>query len=775
MIPNMVFPNIFIFKNYKAQEITYNEAYGKGYKDILIICLKDGESFDGLDDEMMTYEAINKLTIVKSPLITVRSRELGILEVKTDVLSNYFPDNIDMTKDYVLVFPIFLLDESNIHLYSKQFSGISNIRDVLKVYAMNDLFPCNKDTIDHHVRLDMVKSMIESKFWMIPNNCGHNINLQFISRTFNVPDISGIKNENLKNIMLMNVDNAYVPDTKQNNKFIDPSMSIPQKGYRLYRITPQISLYNIDLMSFKCMLRNLLQINIKEAYYLINYVLVSKDYCHLVLHSMDIINNEKVNVMYLNTSLQKTCTEAFIMPMKYTLSYAWICMYMEECIKKTRTSIQDRYIFTADEASCLPSYPYKSSFLHTTPYLPIMLSIDNIRNNGVLGVNLMAHYTNNIGVANTKMFRNRLNIFLTGFDIQTIDVFSGLNWSGFGVTGSVMAACLPRYNPLIKIVDDNFNLFVNAYYPDADLDVMVSAKGSEFVDKVYHMRDTIEQNIQKIKPNANIMVTYKKTVTIVSNTTITEDDAYEKYIKYMEKYIENGDTYTKSDILQDEKYNALRHVVHKTEIKVLIRENNETPILFFNNIKFRLISEDLRVDMELFSIMMSPISVITRFYLPIVRAYYDGSQVYLTPSCISACMTLINIDYRYFAGTKDPIEVINRYRLRGFGVYLNDSEKKRLIKYSKESPKWKDRYHNINGIFNIYQDYINISSRFYTLNMVVNNNIDRYEKNYIDVFKEFSGMTYVIQNDKSAISSMGKTIPFESKVIENFDFTLLKQ
>ena len=37
-------------------------------------------------------------------------------------------------------------------------------------------------------------------------------------------------------------------------------------------------------------------------------------------------------------------------------------------------------------------------------------------------------------------------------------------------------------------------------------------------------------------------------------------------------------------------------------------------------------------------------------------------------------MTLINIDYKYFAGSKDPIEIINKYRQRGYSLPLNDSE-----------------------------------------------------------------------------------------------------
>ena len=68
---------------------------------------------------------------------------------------------------------------------------------------------------------------------------------------------------------------------------------------------------------------------------------------------------------------------------------------------------------------------------------------------------------------------------------------------------------------------------------------------------------------------------------------------------------------------------------------------------------------------------------------------FTNNQVYCLPSCITACHTFMNIDYKYFAGTNDPIEIINKYRMRGFGTYLNDDEKVKLIDYSYKVNKWK--------------------------------------------------------------------------------------
>jgi hypothetical protein len=80
------------------------------------------------------------------------------------------------------------------------------------------------------------------------------------------------------------------------------------------------------------------------------------------------------------------------------------------------------------------------------------------------------------------------------------------------------------------------------------------------------------------------------------------------------------------------------------------------------------------------------------FHLPIVRSYYDGETVKMTPSCISACMTMINIDYKYFAGSKDPIEIIDKYLCRGYGTILNDKEKIRFFEYNNLVEKWKKMF-----------------------------------------------------------------------------------
>lgn len=58
------------------------------------------------------------------------------------------------------------------------------------------------------------------------------------------------------------------------------------------------------------------------------------------------------------------------------------------------------------------------------------------------------------------------------------------------------------------------------------------------------------------------------------------------------------------------------------------------------------------------------------YHLPCVRGYFDGTNMYCTPSCldISLPRTCGIKDYHYFAGKKSPESVIEKYRARGLNM-----------------------------------------------------------------------------------------------------------
>lgn len=766
--------NVFVYTNESAKQITYNEAYAKKYKCVYFLCLDDDNTADGIDpnNQFLSRDVINKFVLIKAPLISIRHRDHGLLEVDTDVMKTYFQE-LTVPGDTMLVFPMFIIEKQNVQLYNLQFSGISNLQTVMKLAQMNRCMIAGAGassrshlSTDHLVRLDMIRGMMDSKFWVSPINCNQNINLQFNGRSFNVTEQDKEKHDKLREVLKMN-EREYQFNFKKYDKFVDPSLSLAKQGYRLYRLPNNIE--NIDTKQFGQVLKYMLKQNVKEAYYFVMYTLVSKNYCHLVLHNMELLTSGNLK------DLDGTFMEVFGIPFRYGMSYAWLCMYMEESIKKTHTLVDDRFIFTCDEACHFPAFPFDRYYTNTSPYLPILVDINvlNTRKN-TMGVDInTTFHLKHPGVVDSREFRRRLNIFLTNKDI---DMFEGMTWTNTHVTGSVMAAALPKFNPLMLYYSINSNdtvanmaNFFNAFYKNADVDVMICEEGKNYIDRVYGIYDVIQNNVKKhFGDDKTVHLTYKKTVTIVVNKEMELEEAYSKYLEYM-----------CNQIHEDAKYASLRHVVEKDEIKLMVREKNEKPFLIFNNIKYRLTSEVLPREIELFSVRLKPISVVIRFYLPIVRSFYDGNTVYMTPSCVSACMTLINIDYRYFAGTKDPIEVINKYRRRGFSILLNKQELVTFQNYSKAFEPWKTLY-----MMNPRLDFMPFFHAFFKPNDARQPNLvqaipnwkDMFETNYMKYKPDAIGCDVLRRTlTEVAINDHGFTIPLKLETFDKFDFSILKK
>lgn len=128
-------------------------------------------------------------------------------------------------------------------------------------------------------------------------------------------------------------------------------------------------------------------------------------------------------------------------------------------------------------------------------------------------------------------------------------------------------------------------------------------------------------------------------------------------------------------------------------ISTHIKTNELKEIDLVYTYKYKIESAHLNHCFELFPIKYDEFfSVVSRFHLPCVRGYYNGSNVYMTPSCISAHMTYMNLDYKYITGSKDPLDIINKNRMRGFGTWLNSNEKKFFTKYSREVNFWNNLY-----------------------------------------------------------------------------------
>ena len=100
------------------------------------------------------------------------------------------------------------------------------------------------------------------------------------------------------------------------------------------------------------------------------------------------------------------------------MCYAWLCMYSEECIKKSYINEEDRFVFTINEAHNLPNFTFKLDELRSNPYYSFLVSeeVANLKNN-IMGVKVENMI---LGVCDLDEFRRRCNIFITEDESKNI-------------------------------------------------------------------------------------------------------------------------------------------------------------------------------------------------------------------------------------------------------------------------------------------------------------------------------------------------------------------
>ena len=858
-------------------DLSKNELYNL-YGCIYIICRRN--NIDKLEKSI--YEKtilqsdfdkeVNKLNIIDININIINDNMkmmLGIISKNNlmKICSKYQ----DKYRENNLYIFIPFIEEKNIENHLKQYNGVINFEQIYNMYLLDQFF-CNKNYNNIYNKITILNSMNESNYWCNKKNTQLNITLKFIERSFNL-SLSHRLNDStvidvLKKISSCDIeDNNYLSYIFRKTLYTDASSGIKKSGYKIYKINNNnfSNKINNDIIN---KIYNLSS-NI-EKYYLILNLLISKNYCHLIINNKillnDIINNKKYDN---NMSFFDKNYHIF----RYLMSYSWLTLYLEESIKKTYIDDNDRFVFDIDTASLLPHFPFIENNIHNCPYLPILVekSVLNVENN-VLGVKNLyitiadqsKQHLFNYGVSNFNTFYNRLKLFING-NTNNYDLLKDVNWNNLAITGSIMACCLPNFNPLflnfIKndyIIDSEFLDFINYYYSNADIDIMCNLLDFfQFVDKIYEFKDIIVNNINNIDKSVlknddieNYTLNHLKTIVIMVNKNyidklllnnkdinmdfkdiiINLNDfnikkiIYEDYInwqvdenkKYFNTQFFNNSKYlpifeisninnvniifikSKNDIINDNikwsndiinKINNnndddndddnINEEDEKKEYDKFINDN-ENDIIIKVNLKYKLSSKYLAHPFEIFQTKYENFfATVARFHLPPVRAYYNGKTVYMLPSCITSCHTLLNIDYKYFAGTKDPIEIINKYRFRGFGTLLNDKEKVRLIEYSSMITKWNILYNDLNKniknksaidnifgslkyTYKLFTNNITLTNKIYNISMPDNNSM--FINNLL-IFNKNNNIDNLI-NQLTMINKKGYVVPLQKWVIE---------
>jgi hypothetical protein len=804
LINNIFCPNIDYINARLGNNFSKDNIY-KEFGNVYIACLKNTTEYKPhfFQNQITTTEYASLLSSVDIIQTTNKIISIDTIKYLTILPSHIFNsmnildqynNKIETSKD-ILLCCMLRFRYSNIMSYLKQFDGICTFIDIYNSLLINEyLGQKNRTSNIKQNHIIMISNMNESNYYTIDTNCQLNISIKFKERTFNI-SFDRLSDTNIQNICKQitssNDDTDYLALLFQKASYIDASVGIKSSGYHYYRISNSQLVNTMTNYDFNQMYQKL---GNAEKYYLIMNCMISKDLCHLI------INNKFILEQILSTNKDKselTFMNKYAQLIRYLIGYAWLSFYMEESIKRSFITKKDRFVFEIDTACLLPYYPYSIENLHICPYLPVLVNNQLLNPaQNILGIEQILIKNNNLhnqklcryGITDINTFQERINIFVSGKNDNNI--LNNINWSNIAISGSIMACCLPNFNTLMmhfasidstsSNISIDFNKYVQEYYKDADIDVMCNILDMyEFVDKIHEFKSTIDTNIKKINNlttdiNITNIFSNKSAVIMINeqfirknilnkldmdynmiilnlNKSPVKEIIYTHYIEWHKEYLKKSANENIKNFINP-KYIELYNIIQIDYIKIIltkiislnILEENDELFMPKINFKFRIESVYLPHKFELFQIKKDFMASVARFHLPIVRSYYDGLTVYITPSCISACMTLLNIDYKYFAGSNDPIEIINKYRYRGFGTILNNNEIMRLIEYSNLVPKWKKLY----GLNIGSTDSISKILGILNLNSTLSKPCKIFNNNYLEIYNQIATpISKLSQND----------------------------
>jgi hypothetical protein len=693
-------------------------SINREYNNIYILTLK--ENISGIDESIYNYN-INKelydevckyIILIKAPYSIIYEpnhyNKISILSKNT--IDKFNVNNYELEDNNLVIF-ILNMSYDNVRLYLLQYEKKNTLVDIYKTIIINKYF--NNDFKNNKL-LEILKNNIsniyESNYWTKLHNCSHNLSLFFKKRIINNKNIEETKVESedyLRNI------------SKTKYSSISKILHFKYKIYSDNNFSKE-NIYNL-----------ILELPERERFILFSNLIISKNYSHLALNNKELL------------LFMKPIIHTYIQLFRYLFGYAWIRFYIEESIKHNITK-DDQFIFDIDTASELPLFPFCMTKPKLNPYCTILVD-DNILNseNNLGGIfyykeKITSIFKNdnykcfsNNGIAKLDEFKKNLNVFLTGN--QNKNIFENINWEklNIAISGSALCACIQKHHPLIDLFsnfneEDKLNRYYNEYYANADVDVIFMAENTiDFIDKVNEFYDQISINICNLNSYAtksDIKLECKKNVFMfitkndIDNIILKNPTLNYKYI--IDNINEPNINNLFSELFETELEKYKKNFFEKiSDENIEIYKNKYTDYITFDNLtfiiklskktdiknyksnisityKYYIYSNYIYHKLELFipKNRNSFMTVVQHFHLPCVRGYYDGSNVYLTPSCISAHLTYMNLDYKYFAGIRNPIDIINKYRMRGFGTWLNDKEKKSLFKYSSENQIWNNVY-----------------------------------------------------------------------------------
>lgn len=786
----------FISMNGSSIKYTKTKFLADEYKNVYILCLDDDfedtpqnrnkvKLFYQSDSEIEELRGQSKLvTLVQGPfaLVQIQNIRAGIIPIGKDILE-YFNHEYSLNSKE-LVYLMLETKEQSVKSWLKMYESEPNLDSFIHQKIFTSYYKLEGTMLENNL-IDQLSKVGDFGYWRNEKNCLLSINSAFKNRKFNLTLCSKwnlptaeIEKELKKllcnfqeNISTIKSNTTYPteitnPMEKSEDKLEKSEDKLEKSDNNILKFKPYVDGSNRDNNSYYpitkteeldfdvSIVEELLtshSLNEKEKYYLLCNLISSKNYCHYVLGNKEILEKNK------------SIFNKYLPVFRYLIGYAWISLYMEESIRKTKITEADRFVFDLETAFHLPIFPHCIESPKLNPYFCQTVSdhLANMQYN-INGVKQSAEYQN--GIVDLAEFKQRLNIFISGKSDSNI--LEGIDWSNMVITGGTMAAIIPKSNPLMALFKKNpgpikeneLDRFFQEYYSDSDIDIACNHSNIlDFIEHVIQIKKVIHSNLDQSIKESEIIITPVKSLATYVNSTILKNkcDSGEIPFKYdyiianknkrsvkfyfYELYLEQkrlsnqnnkkilgdkidetefysiveycefdkmvliiNDVSFESDAIENRKpetNSGLDTVYYIKDDKLSSTSNSESAdnknvfIKFSETLKYKIHSKHMKHPFEVFRINSQEFfSCIGRFHLPCVRSYYNGTTCLMLPSAITAYHTLTNIEFKYFAGSRDPISIIDKYRKRGYGTVLNKTEINQYLSYIMAIGNYREAY-----------------------------------------------------------------------------------
>ncbi len=703
-------------------------------------------------------------------------------------------------EDNVLILPIYNISFLDLQKYIDNINGFIKFNDLYDIMIINNYFGDKMTELSKLKINNIINNFDESKYWELSFNCMPNITKLFDSRKFNFniirtsPNISNI----LDRISNSPIKENYIEQIFNRRNYVDPSEIINKKGYKLYWKVWNCEYKNEDINKIfnvidenqKYLLFSNLCISKKYSHLVINNEYIIKmmtpvihkninlytylfGYAWLRFYFEETINRFRVktNDMYIFDINTASVLPVFHFDHKnpHNNPYCPILVANKSLnpefniggiVCNTDKDLEHR-ICTLDE--------FKEK-------INIFISGNNNINllNGIDFKELNIAITGSIMTACAQYKHPLMNLFSNVPDNERDKRFFDEYYYESDIDVMVMSKTIYEFFDITKSFHEKIMLnccqYLNAEPEHIKYKLLRSTYlfvSSDFIkEHICNDRLTYDVIVKglELKLIIKLFVPYAMKMHEMECKKKLEGLTKEEQTKLIDKYtelfvfdeeslvIKIKDTKTNTTMITNSITKPLESEFSQEEIEMILNSNNNMDeekiniiipmtdgLGFSDGFKARITAPQLNHDFELFPIYKDDfMNTVANFHMPCVRAYYNGDNVYMTPSFVSAHMTFMNIDYKYFAGSKDPINIINKYRMRGFGCWLNKSELETYIKYIYEVPFWNNMFHiNSNnknsyarsyGPLQIYSDVF--KPRMINAGLINNEKIAPVEYNY---------------------------------------------